>query len=162
MPRGYAAGAWSFAYDVEVLNESAQSVRLMARRWEILDADGNVETVDGLGVVGEYPEVAPGGVYRYSSFAPLRTRVGAMRGRFFFLVGEGEDRSVLEAVIAPFGLVDERGGAGGEIGEARSGAAFGGMSSSKLRGAGAGGDAFFPKGRRTRRPKDDRKRPEAT
>ena len=44
-----------WAYTVEVANLGRRTVQLVARHWVITDAAGKVETVSGLGVVGEQP-----------------------------------------------------------------------------------------------------------
>ena len=42
-----------FAYTVTITNLEAAPVQLMSRKWIIKDADGDIETVEGAGVVGE-------------------------------------------------------------------------------------------------------------
>ena len=44
-----------FAYTVTITNTEAVTVQLMSRKWIIKDADGDIETVEGPGVVGEKP-----------------------------------------------------------------------------------------------------------
>jgi ApaG protein len=45
--------------------------------------------VEGEGVVGEQPVVPPGGVHEYQSFCVLRTPLGYMEGRYFFVRPDG-------------------------------------------------------------------------
>ena len=46
----------------------------------ITDAAGHTEEVKGPGVVGEQPVLAPGESFKYSSWCPLKTPIGVMRG----------------------------------------------------------------------------------
>jgi ApaG protein len=82
-----ASRRWCFQYHVQITNEGAESVRLVGRRWEIADLNGRREEVEGLGVVGEFPELSPGESYEYHSLSPLATAVGTQRGHFLFVSG---------------------------------------------------------------------------
>ena len=90
-----------FAYTVRILNEGPETAQLWSRRWLITDGDGNQEVVEGPGVVGHQPVLAPGESFEYTSFCPLPTPVGAMEGTYRMIVTDGED---FEARIAPFTL----------------------------------------------------------
>jgi len=90
-----------FAYTVTITNLEAMSVQLMSRKWVITDADGDVETVEGQGVVGEQPVLQPGQSFEYTSFCPLETPFGKMEGHYNMVAADG---SAFEATIAPFGL----------------------------------------------------------
>jgi ApaG protein len=71
-----------FAYHVVISNVGSETAQLMSREWIITDSDGNVERVEGDGVVGEQPLLAPGQVFEYTSFCPLRTSMGSMQGSY--------------------------------------------------------------------------------
>ena len=88
------AGAYFWLYGIEISNLSLKPVTLLSRHWRITDALGQVETVDGPGVVGEQPTIAPGAVYRYVSGCPLRTPTGAMVGAYDMIDGDGRRFSV--------------------------------------------------------------------
>lgn len=90
-----------WAYTVEVENETDKTWRLISRHWEIIDADGRTQVVDGEGVVGQQPVIEPGDVFRYTSGAPLSTPSGVMRGRYFL---KGESGEHLTADIPLFSL----------------------------------------------------------
>jgi ApaG protein len=90
-----------FSYQITIHNESQQTVQLLSRHWKIQDADGNQEEVIGPGVIGEQPIIAPGEEFTYSSFCPLRTEVGSMRGTYQMVTADGEH---FDAEIAPFTL----------------------------------------------------------
>ena len=91
-----------FAYTVTITNTEAVPVQLMSRKWIIKDADGDIETVEGPGVVGEKPVLQPGQSFEYTSFCPLETPFGTMEGHYNMVAADG---SRFEAQIAPFGLV---------------------------------------------------------
>lgn len=90
-----------FSYTVRISNEGSHTAHLWSRRWVITDGDGNQEVVEGPGVVGHQPILAPGESFEYTSFCPLPTSVGAMEGAYQMIVPDGEG---FEARIAPFTL----------------------------------------------------------
>src|ERR1700683_3689556 len=59
------------------------------------------EEVKGPGVIGEQPVLAPGESFKYSSWCPLKTPTGVMRGTYQ-MVRAGGERFDIE--IAPFAL----------------------------------------------------------
>lgn len=65
-------------------------VRLINRHWRIIDSYGRVREVDGAGVVGEQPLIAPGDVFEYASGAPLTTPSGIMTGHFEMMTPTGQ------------------------------------------------------------------------
>lgn len=71
-----------WAYTISVHNNSDKDVRLRSRHWRITDATGHVEEVNGPGVVGEQPLIAPGRSFRYTSGCPLSTPSGIMVGQY--------------------------------------------------------------------------------
>ncbi|RZK48183.1 MAG: Co2+/Mg2+ efflux protein ApaG [Pedobacter sp.] len=71
-----------FAYRIEVENLSDQSVQLMRRKWFIFDSNGTTRDVEGEGVVGVQPVIAPGESYSYVSGCNLKTDMGSMRGYY--------------------------------------------------------------------------------
>ena len=76
-------------YTIEITNQGRRKVKLVHRHWRIIDAVGHIETVDGPGVVGEQPTIAPGQAYRYSSGCPLKTPTGFMAGCYDMVDEEG-------------------------------------------------------------------------
>lgn len=77
-----AHGHFMFAYRIHIENLSDYEIQLMRRQWFIFDSNGTVREVEGEGVVGEQPVIAPGGVYSYVSGSNLKTDIGSMRGRY--------------------------------------------------------------------------------
>lgn len=96
------AHRWLFAYTVTLQNLGPQPAKLLSRHWEIADADGNQEEIEGDGVVGHQPRIEPGEGFRYSSFCVLKTPHGSMRGSYRMVRDDGE---AFDATIAPFPLV---------------------------------------------------------
>jgi ApaG protein len=91
-----------FAYDITISNEGDEQAQLLARHWIIQDATNFVDEVIGEGVVGETPILQPGRSFSYTSFCPLRTEWGVMKGTYNMARPDGEE---FEAVIAPFVLM---------------------------------------------------------
>lgn len=83
------ARRYVFAYTIRIRNEGAVPATLLARHWVITDAAGQVREVDGEGVVGEQPHLAPGEAFQYTSGAVLETDHGVMQGRYRMLADDG-------------------------------------------------------------------------
>jgi ApaG protein len=89
-----------FAYHVDIYNPSIHPIQLMTRHWSITDGDGKKEEIQGDGVVGENPIIAPGDSYQYSSGAALSTQVGSMSGHYGMrLCLETEEETVTDALL---------------------------------------------------------------
>ena len=95
------AGRFAFAYTVTVRNSGDVIGQLIARHWIISDANGHVEEVRGLAVVGHQPVLKPGESFEYTSWTRLGTPHGTMRGTFFCMT---EDAHPFDAAIGEFGL----------------------------------------------------------
>ena len=54
----------------------------MTRHWRITDSLGNIQEVQGDGVVGEQPVLTPGESFEYTSGTPLGTPSGIMVGTY--------------------------------------------------------------------------------
>ena len=94
-------GEWVFQYTVRITNQSSDTVQLLSRHWIITDAAEHTEEVRGLGVVGEQPILAPGESFKYSSWCPLKTPTGMMRGTYQMVRADG---TLFDIDIAPFAL----------------------------------------------------------
>jgi ApaG protein len=92
---------FAFAYTITLQNTGEVAVKLLSRHWLITDGNGNVQEVDGDGVVGEQPHLAPGEGFRYSSGAMLETPVGAMEGKYRMQADDGNE---FDAPIPAFTL----------------------------------------------------------
>jgi ApaG protein len=90
-----------FSYHVHISNVGRETAQLVSREWIITDGNGDAQRVQGPGVVGEQPVLAPGDEFEYTSFCPLTTPVGAMQGSYRMVLQNGES---FDAEIAPFSL----------------------------------------------------------
>ena len=90
-----------FAYHVTISNVGDETAQLQSRRWVVTDGNGEVQTFEGPGVVGEQPVLEPGMSFEYTNFCPLTTTFGTMHGHYVMLRPGGES---FEAEIAPFML----------------------------------------------------------
>jgi ApaG protein len=79
---------WS--YTIVITNTGHETVQLRTRHWIITDAAGRQKVVDGEGVVGEQPVLAPGERFEYTSGVPLPTASGIMSGRYQMVSESGE------------------------------------------------------------------------
>lgn len=96
-----AAARFVFAYTVTITNSGNVTAQLISRHWIISDADGKVQEVRGLGVVGQQPLLKPGEHFEYTSGSALATPVGTMKGSYHMVA---EDGTQFEATIPEFVL----------------------------------------------------------
>ena len=101
-------GRWVWAYEVEIRNQRDTAIQLLTRHWVSTDALGRVEEVNGPGVVGEQPVIAPNQTHRYTSGCPLGTASGCMAGSYGVVDADGE---MLEVEIPAFSLDSQPRGA---------------------------------------------------
>lgn len=94
-------GEWIFEYTVLITNQGAETVQLVSRHWIITDALDHTEEVQGPGVVGKQPVLAPGESFKYSSWCPLKTPTGQMHGTYQIISAGGKQ---FDIAIAPFAL----------------------------------------------------------
>ncbi len=92
---------WVFEYTVRITNLGTEPVQLISRHWVITDALDHTREVKGPGVVGKQPVLGPGESFKYSSWCPLQTPTGVMRGTYQMVRPNGEQ---FDAEIAPFAL----------------------------------------------------------
>jgi len=95
---------FAFAYRITIKNESDFTVQLTHRKWEITDGIGSKRRVEGEGVVGFQPILAPGQQHTYISGCTFNTRIGKMEGCFKML--RVLDNSTFDACIPSFILED--------------------------------------------------------
>lgn len=69
-----------FSYEVIIENQSNDSVQLISRRWHIFDSLNDIEIVEGEGVIGKKPILAPKQQHKYNSFCSLTSPIGSMSG----------------------------------------------------------------------------------
>lgn len=80
-----------FNYTITLRNQGERPARLLGRHWIVTDSNGKiVRAIKGHGVVGEHPELEPGGEFRYTSGAILNTPIGAMQGGYQMIADNGD------------------------------------------------------------------------
>jgi ApaG protein len=97
----HAQGRYFWAYAIEIVNLSTQTVQLMTRHWFITDGRGEVHEVRGEGVVGKQPVLRPGESFNYTSGCPLTTPDGSMHG---FYAMQGENGTIFDVEVPLFPL----------------------------------------------------------
>ena len=100
-----SAGRFVFAYSINIRNTGTVSAQLISRHWIITDAEGDVQEVRGLGVIGHQPLLAPGQSFEYSSGCVLATPVGTMKGSYQMTAEDGKQ---FDAPIGEFVLSTPR------------------------------------------------------
>src|SRR5687768_16051445 len=96
-----ANGRYVFAYTITLRNTGSVAAQLISRHWIITDAQGLVQEVRGLGVVGAQPLIEPGKSFEYTSGAAIATAVGTMKGSYQMMAADG---TRFEAEIPQFTL----------------------------------------------------------
>lgn len=91
-----------YSYTITISNEGDEAAQLISRHWLIRDAKDNLQEVQGIGVIGEQPHIAPGTSYTYTSGVVLETETGIMEGTYHMRTDSGE---MFDAEIPTFALV---------------------------------------------------------
>jgi len=89
-----ADGTFVFSYHVTLANEGPVGAQLLFRHWRIHDSAAGDSVVDGEGVIGQQPFLAPGASHEYSSFCVLQSPVGYMEGHYTFVRPDGRQFKV--------------------------------------------------------------------
>ncbi len=99
---GMHEDGYAFAYQITIRNHGPLAVQLLSRHWVITHGSGQIEEVNGDGVVGEQPRLQRGEQFTYTSGAVLQAPTGSMRGEYLFTTDDG-DR--FEVPIPEFALI---------------------------------------------------------
>ena len=81
---------YTFAYNIEIINSGLVGAQVISRYWSVNDANGLIQKVKGLGVVGRQPYLKPGESFEYTSGTRIATSTGTMHGSFFCVAEDGE------------------------------------------------------------------------
>lgn len=92
-----------FSYRIGIENNSTHSVQLQRRKWMIFDSVGSHMLVEGSGVVGQQPIIAPGEYYSYESACKLNSEMGKMWGIYF--MKRCDDEQEISVKIPEFNLI---------------------------------------------------------
>lgn len=78
-----------FVYFLSIRNHSPASIVVRGRKWVVTENDGEVQVVEGDGVVGQFPRLEPGEQFSYNSYHVTRAG-GLAEGAFFAQLDSGE------------------------------------------------------------------------
>ena len=90
-------------YSIYIKNYNEFPVQLIARHWDITEADGTSKVVEGPGIIGEQPIIEPEGIHSYSSFCVLEFPIGRMAG--FYTMNRVDTGESFNVDIPAFNLV---------------------------------------------------------
>lgn len=77
-----------FHYHVTIKNNSSKSIVVLNRDLTLKESSGSIWKNEGSGLLGEQPLIRSNESYNYTSFAPLHSSTGSIRGKL--LVSNGE------------------------------------------------------------------------
>lgn len=80
---------YCFIYHISIHNNSGEHIAVKGRKWVVTNATGGITVVEGAGVVGKFPQLNPGEVFRYNSFHLLETPTGAAEGSYLAIDKKG-------------------------------------------------------------------------
>src|SRR5690606_11862400 len=83
------ARRWFWVYHIRIENHREDTIKLLMRHWRITDSRGMVNLVDGEGVVGETPVLAPGQTHDYVSGCERMTTDSSMEAPFSYVRADG-------------------------------------------------------------------------
>lgn len=71
-----------YAYYITIRNNSSKTVTIRGRKWVLRNARGEINAVEGEGIVGKCPVLGPGDTFNYNSFHLLETEDGFAEGSY--------------------------------------------------------------------------------
>ena len=96
-----AGNIFIWAYHVKITNKGFDNIKLINRHWKIINEKGEIQEVDGEGVVGEQPIIIGESSFQYSSGVHLYYPSGIMTGQYQMQRADGE---LFQAKIPSFSL----------------------------------------------------------
>lgn len=78
-----------FVYYISIHNGTDQPVTIRGRKWVVTNERGEITAVEGEGVVGQTPTIAPGDSFSYNSFHLLSTKTAVAEGSYLGLDAQG-------------------------------------------------------------------------
>jgi ApaG protein len=91
-----------FTYTIEITNRSEETIQLVSRSWDVFEGDGDFTMVQGEGVIGVQPKIAPNATFSYTSGCHLFAPIGKMEGYYTFKTTE--TNIYFDCLIPPFTL----------------------------------------------------------
>lgn len=92
-----------FTYTITIENRSEYTIQLLRRHWLIHDSDGIFREVEGAGVLGKQPIIAPNEIHKYVSGCNLKTDMGKMSGTY--LMKRLADNENFDVNIPEFSMI---------------------------------------------------------
>lgn len=80
---------YAFRYDISIHNDGDEPVQIRGRKWVVIAQRGDKLVLEGDGVVGETPLIAPGGHFSYHSFHVVDGDSDA-EGAYYGVTSKGE------------------------------------------------------------------------
>ncbi len=93
---------YAFSYKIHIVNHNDFVVQLISRKWIIKNGFGEIDVVEGDGVVGRQPVLYAGDSYEYVSGCHLISTIGTMEGIYFF--ENKQTNEIISAIIPLFKL----------------------------------------------------------
>lgn len=84
------------SYHITIQNNNVFPVQLLRRYWLIMDSSLVAREVNGEGVIGQQPILDPGESHSYTSWCPLQTDIGKMRGSYTMVRLDTQDEFDVE------------------------------------------------------------------
>lgn len=92
-----------FVYVISIWNHTPHPITIAARKWVVREETGELEILEGKGVVGMTPKIEPGDKFTYNSFHLLRSLSGKAEGSYVGCVYiKGEDVKWVSVRIPEF------------------------------------------------------------
>ena len=88
-------------YNIHIKNKSPDIVQLLRRHWVLVDDKGQMQEIEGDGVIGLQPVLKQGDEFEYSSSVHLTEPSGVMMGTYDMVKMDGD---VLRVEIPSFSL----------------------------------------------------------
>jgi len=80
---------YCFVYFITIHNDTDEAVTIRGRKWVVTNSSGEITAVEGEGVVGQTPEIPPGGSFSYNSFHLLDTPSAIAQGSYIGMDANG-------------------------------------------------------------------------
>lgn len=87
---------YCFVYFITIHNETNLPITIKGRKWVVTNSSGEITAVEGDGVVGQFPKIAPGDSFSYNSYHLLDSRRAVAMGSYLGVDGVG--RKVLARI----------------------------------------------------------------
>lgn len=91
------------AYHIVIENMGDETVQLLRRHWYIVESNGMQREVQGDGVIGQQPVIAPRERHEYTSWCPLMTDIGKMFG--YYVMARIIDQQEFKVLVPEFRLI---------------------------------------------------------